>query len=1652
MKYIMSVFFLILVSINSSVLSFTIENQFQHFTTEQGLSSSNVTGIIQDDQGFIWIGTDNGLNTYDGYNFNVYKKIANDSSSLVHNQITLLYLDSQKRLWIGTVWGLSLYNRQKNNFVNNFTFNNLETRKNVKSIIEDKNFNLLLISDDGLIFKFDEQSRNFRQMYDLNMMIMSFAIDQNNDFWIGNLDGLHHLNIKDMTFTLYQHKPDDDNSISNNIVMSLLQDRDRLWVGTAGNGLNLYNSNTNSFKRLFINKTNIYFIYRDDQGIIWFGTSQGLIQYNEQTGRYHEYLHDSKDQTSLSSEGASCCIKDRQTNLWVGTKFGGVNFSSKNKAFNFLNLKSSPPLTKNNISSLFIDKKGNLWAGSFNEGIDVISRVRGTKINYEPDSRNSFSIGKGTVHTIFQDSRGVIWVSTFEGGLQYYDEKTGRFKSVDIISANNQSVLSRDIRSIAEDKHNNLWLATHGAGLCKYDYYAKKTTFYQFDQNNIENSLANNWLFKIIIDSKEQLWIATANGLTLMTPDEKMTSFRNISHNENSLSNDAVYTLYEDCRQRIWVGTAEGLNLFNPQSKSFTRIMEKDGLASDYIYGILGDENGNLWLSTSNCLIKYNHDTQVIRNYDYRDGLLSNEFLINSCFKNHDGELLFGGVNGIVTFNPDSLHDNPHAPSVHLVDFKIFNKSVPIGNNPKQDILTAHIDQTRKIHLQHDQNMITLQFVALNYISPGKNQYAYKLEGLDKDWNFVVSKREANYTNLDPGEYTFKVKASNNDGIWNETGVGVKIKIFPPFWETPWFQIAGAVMLLAGIWFFYRIRTYHIHQRNRSLEVKIQEHTLELQIANSSLKKEMDERLDAEKNLLATNQRLQILQQVTAAVHESLDPNKIFHDITDVIVNKMGYSSAILLTLDENGQCYKAMSLSSSKKILNGFNNIFGQDLHNITFPVDKVTNWYKKTINNRELVINKNLEEIAFPLLDKHICQLFNNLGGNQNFILIPLVKNRELMGGLVMSSSRQAIPEEDTKMLQVYANTALQAIINANLYLQTDLAREEVRKSEEKFRTLTENITMGVYRRTSGNRGKIIEANPALVKMFNFNSKEEFLAANFNKLFQNQSERKVLNKKLLQHGMIRHEQINFKKQDGSPFIGSISTVVVKDDAGKIKYYDGIIEDITERIQAAETLEKERTLQRTLIDNLPCGVFVKNKNYQKIIVNPVHIEEVKNRLKSLKINPDVNLLDKTDFDVFPQELAARFFTEDQKVIKDGEIILNKEEYGVKEDGSKVCLLVSKVPLRDKDGTIIGIVGITNDITDHQVAAETIEKERTLLRTLIDNLPGGVFVKDKNYRKIIVNPIHVDGVKGHLQFLGMNSNIDLLGKNDFEVFPQDLAEKFSKEDQKVVEHGQLILNQEEFGVDAKGEEVCLSVSKVPLRDQGGSITGMVGITVDISEQKRAQQQIQKDLMEKQVLIRELYHRTKNNMQVISSMLRLHSKRVKNQQVTTILNEIENKILSMALVHQKLYESRDLSHLNLKDYFNSLVSLLRMIHSNSSTNINFIVEGEEINVLIDTAIPCGLIINELLTNSIKYAFPDKKDGTITISLKIDEKNQLLIKVADNGIGLPVSFDFDQDCNLGLESVIGLVRHQLQGEVSFVNKDGLTCNICLKEQSYKPKNIS
>ena len=436
---------------------------------------------------------------------------------------------------------------------------------------------------------------------------------------------------------------------------------------------------------------------------------------------------------------------------------------------------------------------------------------------------------------LFEDSRHNIWSGNYRGGLQLFNKKTSTFKTFKNDPDNKYSIGSDDIRAMAEDKAGNLWLATAGKGLEKLDIKTNKFYHYRHDPNKFEISLFNEWLYALLYDSEGILWIGSSFGLSKFDIKEEIfTNYFNNPSDSNSLSNNFINYIFEDSNHNLWIGTNEGLNQFHKETKSFSAYLVKDGLPNNVIKGILEDSHGNLWISTNKGISKFNPDEKTFRNYDVNDGLSSNEFSSGACYKNRLGQLFFGSNNGIVSFYPDSIQDNINIPSVFITGLKLFNTPVIVGgeNSPlKKDII-----QTNELILNHKQSaVISLEFVSISYIQSEKKQFAYKMEGFDKDWVYSGNKREVTYTNLDPGQYVFRVKASNHDNLWNEKGVSIKIIIQPPWWQTAGFRILVMLFIISVFISFYLIKTRTLKIQKETLEKLVKERTKEIEEKNNTL-------------------------------------------------------------------------------------------------------------------------------------------------------------------------------------------------------------------------------------------------------------------------------------------------------------------------------------------------------------------------------------------------------------------------------------------------------------------------------------------------------------------------------------------------------------------------------------------------------------------------------------------------------------------------------------------------------------------------------------------------------------------------------------------------------------------------------------------------
>jgi signal transduction histidine kinase/ligand-binding sensor domain-containing protein/DNA-binding response OmpR family regulator len=844
---------------------------FKQLSTNEGLSQSHVSAIIKDSRGFMWFGTEDGLNKYDGYKFTHYKHDQSNQTTIIDNYILAIMEDGARNLWVGTESGLDRFDRATNTFIhysNGLTFA-------VRSIFLDNKNGMWLGTSKGL-YLFNAANGTFKKFTHAgkktnglaNDYISNVTQDNNGWLWIATDDGLYHFYPQNGKFIRYAHDPANKNSISASWLKAVYKDsKGNIWIGTHGAGLALYNPKTNSFINFKHNPNNSNSISHDDilsimegsDGKLWVGTENGgLSVFDYPVNKFATYKFDANDHSSLSSNSVYSLYKDDGGNTWIGTYSGGVNFLPRfgNKFSTYRQNPNNPnSLSNNNVLSISGDDTDeNIWIGTDGGGLNLFNRKKKTFVRYLHNDGNINTVSNNYIMAIVPVDKNLIGVGYHIGGFDLFDKKRGIFKH-HMPQANNPKSLSlSDVNNMYKARDGNIWIGTWKGGLNHYNVKTGVFTHYQNkpgDSNSIASDISNTMLE----DKQGNIWVGTDGGLDML--DTKTGRFTHYQHNEankQSVSNNTIEAIAEAGNGDMWVGTnGGGLNYLNRRTQTFTAYTEKDGLPNNVIYNILKDRKGNLWLSTNKGISRFNPKTKIVRNYGITDGLQGDEFKGHSSFQTKDGQMFFGGVNGFSTFYPDSLEDNTFIPPVYVTGFQIFNKQVIAGG--KNSPLQKDITETSAINLSYKHSVFTFEFAALNYTFPEKNQYAYKLENFDKDWTYVGTKRTATYTNLDPGNYTFRVKASNNDGKWNDKGTAVSIYIKPPFWLTWWFKLAAGLLFVFSGPAFYFIRTHTIQKQKTELERQVKERTEQLARAIEVEKKlalEAEEANKAKSIFLAT--------------------------------------------------------------------------------------------------------------------------------------------------------------------------------------------------------------------------------------------------------------------------------------------------------------------------------------------------------------------------------------------------------------------------------------------------------------------------------------------------------------------------------------------------------------------------------------------------------------------------------------------------------------------------------------------------------------------------------------------------------------------------------------------------------------------------------
>lgn len=802
----------------SSATAETESITFSHITIDNGLSQSTVFSISQDKQGNMWFATFDGVNKYDGYSFTVYRHEVDNPNSIANDIARVIKTDNSGKIWIGTRNGLSYYDNEKNTFQNYvYKFNGENTQVNA---IEQIKKDLLLIGTDKGIIPFDMLQREFIEIpanNELKSLIAICILKVDDNIYIGTDNGLYQYNIQDNQLI----------SISNElkekrIQAVLRQSGNRLWIATEGHGLYLYNTKTHDLKNYrhdprnpqSISSNYIRSLALDSQNKLWIGTFNNLNIYWESNDSFTKYSYDPMNSGSLSQNSIRSLFLDSQGGMWLGTYFGGLNYYHPLKS-RFRHMKQVPyqnSLNDNVVSCIVEDKNKNIWIGTNDRGLNYYDTKTKYFTHYMLQEGNTSSIASNNVKAVYVDEKNdLVYIGTHTGGLSVLHRKS---KTVDHYTPKNSALTDENVYAIIPSDNNTLLLGTLN-GLVSFDPQSK--IFTPIPNDNKGNKIKNNRITVLFKDSQKRLWIGGENGLSIYKTNGINLEKQHIIDNDSILSNAFVNCISEKKSGEFWIGTRHGLYQINEIPKSVKHYTTKEGLPNNVIYGILEDSFGRLWMSTNKGLTCLTPSTGNFRNFTETDGLQSNQFNNYSYCKTSNGDMMFGGINGITIFRPELLMDNPYTPPVVITDLKLFNKS--IHPNDETGILDKEISITPSITLKASQSAFSLEFVVSNYISGQHNTFAYTLEGYDKEWYYVTDQRTVSYSNLPHGTYIFKVKAANSDGKWNETPTELEI-VIQPVWYKTWWAISLFIIAIAGLIIF--IFRYFWMQKSMEAEIKME--------------------------------------------------------------------------------------------------------------------------------------------------------------------------------------------------------------------------------------------------------------------------------------------------------------------------------------------------------------------------------------------------------------------------------------------------------------------------------------------------------------------------------------------------------------------------------------------------------------------------------------------------------------------------------------------------------------------------------------------------------------------------------------------------------------------------------------------------------------
>ncbi len=835
--------------------------RFFRIGRREGLSQASVNAIVQDNLGYMWIGTQEGLNRFDGYEMEVFEHDPADSGSLSRDWVWSVYVDRDGTLWVGTDGGgLERYDREKHAFDHyqhdQENPDSLSSNR-IRAILQDRQGTYWIGTDGGGLDRLDLTTGRFTHFRhdesDLKSLpgdkVLALFEDSNHVLWVGTNKGLARFDSANAGFEIYRHQETDSASLSDDDVRAIYEDRQgRFWVGTYNGGLNLLDRKNGTFKRFqhhpekpeSLGHNWVRDILQDREGTLWVGTDGGLDELRPETGGFVHYSHDPANPATLGNNQISSLFQDRGNVLWVGT-FNGLNtWNYVSDAFTYLNIRKDADAAAEGkiVTSLAEGAEDQVWVGSYGGGLVRVNLKTGDRDFFLDDENDPDSLSDNRIMSLFSESDGSVWVGTFGNGLDYLDPQSGKFTHYRHDPEDRKSLSSNAVTSIYRDKQGTLWVGTYGGGLNRYDPQIKGFRVYR---NNPEEStsISSNRVLAIFQDHANVLWIGTEDGgLNRFDPlTEAFMHYQHEPSDASSLSSNAAWNITESKDGSLWIATmGGGLNRWALSDRkagrtAFRKYRKSDGLQSNTIYAALEDREGSLWLSSNRGLSRLNSVTGGVQGYDRFNGLKGEEFNAGAYLKTRGGQLYFGGADGVLTFNPESLVKNQHRPEIVL---SVRSREKQLVSRGSKDA-----EPQKGFVLGYDDDYVSFNFTALDFAAPHMNQYRYKLEGFDRGWIEVSKQRSATYTSLPAGQYLFSVIASNNDGVWNDAGVSIPFSVELPPWQTPWAYALYALLVGALLYSYKKVQDRKqkaAAEHSARLETLVDERTEELSRSNEQLK------------------------------------------------------------------------------------------------------------------------------------------------------------------------------------------------------------------------------------------------------------------------------------------------------------------------------------------------------------------------------------------------------------------------------------------------------------------------------------------------------------------------------------------------------------------------------------------------------------------------------------------------------------------------------------------------------------------------------------------------------------------------------------------------------------------------------------------------